>query len=144
MEKAVQSRSRWAFYYDGECGFCATAARRLSWLDLFGGVAWIPYQTLEAPPRGLSWDDLGKAAYLDTGRVELYQGFYAVRMLTLRLVPLLVLAPFFWLPGVSHVGVVVYRWVARNRHRFPNCAIPGAENHEGKPTSGGSARDAHD
>ena len=119
MRKTDRARNRWTFYYDGKCDLCSTAAGKFSWMNQFAGVTWVPYQTLVAPPRGLSWDDLEQAAYLDTGRVNLYQGFYAVRMLTLRLIPMLLLAPFLWLPGVSSVGETVYRWVAEHRHKFP-------------------------
>ena len=86
---------RWVFYYDGDCGFCTRVVRALEHLDLSDAVAWVPYQTLDDPLAGLSWDDLDRAAYLDTGKGRLRGGFYAFRMLTLRLVPLLPLPSSF-------------------------------------------------
>jgi predicted DCC family thiol-disulfide oxidoreductase YuxK len=115
----------WIFYYDGVCGFCVRAVRGLSCLDLRNLVTWTPYQSLESPPRGLTWDDLNTAAYLDTGEDHLYEGFYAFRMLTLKLLPLFPLAPLFWLPGAHWPGVALYRWIARNRRRLSACRIPG-------------------
>jgi hypothetical protein len=89
-------------------------------------MTWLPYQDLETPPHGLSWEDLDRAAYLDDpGQGRLYEGFYAFRMLTLRLIPLLPLAPLFWFPGVHLVGVAIYRWVARNRSHLSTCRLPG-------------------
>jgi len=117
-------RHKWGFYYDGDCEFCARVVRALFRIDFLGRIRWIPYQTLEKPPDGLSWGDLDIAAYLDTGEHRLHQGFYAFRMLTLRLRPLLPLAPVLWFPGVNLVGAPVYRWVARNRHRLSRCRIP--------------------
>ena len=116
-------RHKWFFYYDGNCAFCGLVIRGLSRCDFFGRVTWIPYQTLAKPPGGLSSVDLDTAVYLDTGQDRFLVGYYAFRRLTLRLVPLLPLAPVLWFPGVNIVGVVVYRWVARNRHRLSRCQI---------------------
>ena len=110
-------RHRRVLYYDGNCGLCARTVRWLSRLDLFGQVTWTPFQSLNEPPYGLSWDDLDRAAYLDTGQGHLYEGYYAFRKLSLRLIPLLPLAPVLWLPGMGLAGEVAYRWVAGNRYR---------------------------
>jgi predicted DCC family thiol-disulfide oxidoreductase YuxK len=118
-------KDKWVFYYDGECGFCIRAVGWLYRLDLFKAVDWIPYQSLDRPPQGLTWDDLEAAAYLDTGEGRLHRGFYAFRMLTLKLPPLVPLAPLFWLPGAHLPGVALYRWIARNRHHLSACRIPG-------------------
>ena len=48
-------------------------------------MTWTPYQSLEPPPHGLSWDDLDRSAYLVTGNGRLHEGFYVFRMLALRL-----------------------------------------------------------
>lgn len=111
------------FYFDGDCGFCGWIVGRLARIDFFRQVSWTPYQSLEEPPTGLTWADLDRSAYLETGRGRLYQGFYAFRMLSLRLVPLLPLAPILWVPGVNLAGVAVYRWVARNRYRLSRCRV---------------------
>jgi predicted DCC family thiol-disulfide oxidoreductase YuxK len=94
-------------------------------MDLLGGIEWNPCQALERPPQGLAWHDLDRAAYLDTGQGRLHEGFYAFRMLTLRLLPLIPLAPIFWFPGMNLVGEAVYGWVARNRYRLSGCRRVG-------------------
>ena len=123
-KKGGRHVNEWVFYFDGDCGLCTKVVRWLSRTDFFDQIRWIPYQTLEEPPGGLSWDDLDTAAYLDPGQNrKIHQGFYAFRQLTLRLLPLLPLVPILWFPGVSLAGVVAYRWVARNRHRLSRCQI---------------------
>ena len=117
----MRNERRWVLYYDGDCGFCGRVKRWLSRMDFFGGIEWNPYQGLERPPQGLSWNDLDRAAYLDAGQGRLIEGFYAFRMLTLRLLPLIPLAPILWFPGVNLVGETVYRWVARNHYRLSSC-----------------------
>ncbi len=122
-EKEALRRHRWIFYYDGNCGFCTRVVQGLSRIDPFRQVQWIPFQSLEEPPQGLSWEDLDRAAYLDTGRGCLHEGFYSFRMLTLKLLPLVPLAPVFWFPGMNLLGTAVYRWIARNRYRISRCQV---------------------
>lgn len=133
-ENKLPDRRKWVFYYDGDCGFCTGVVRSLSRADFWHVLEWMPYQKLDEPPAGLSWDDLDSAVYLDRGQGRLHQGFYAFRMITLRLLPLIPLAPFFWFPGVSLAGVPVYRWVAKNRYKISGCRIPGLSGgRRGKP-----------
>ena len=112
---------RWGVYYDGDCGLCDRVKRWLSRIDFFDAIEWTPYQALEKLPLGLSWDDLERAVYLDTGQGRLYKGFYAFKMLTLKLLPLIPLVPIMWFPGMNLVGEAIYSWVARDRHRFSGC-----------------------
>ena len=128
MEDAT-GKAAWTFYYDGECGFCTLSVRILAIADLFRRVNWTAFQELPEPPQGLTWEDLDAAAYLDvvqrvalphgTGkRSRRYRGFYAIRMLALRLPPLFPLVPLLWLPGVNKLGEAAYAWVAANRYRI--------------------------
>ena len=121
-----KGQRRWVFYYDGQCRFCTRTVKILAALDFLRQLTWKPFQDLEAPPGHLTWEDLDREAYLATGAIEnlgdcsghLYGGFYAFRMLSLRLLPLMPLVPLLWLPGVNRLGEVTYRWVACNRYRF--------------------------
>ena len=136
IERKRSNEKRWVCYYDGDCGFCTRTAKYLSRLDFLSQVSWTPYQSLSSPPDGLSWADLDSAAYLVPGQGRLHSGFYAFRMLTLRLLPLMPLAPILWLPGVNRLGVVVYRWIAGNRYHLSGCRAPGLR---AKPPSEPSA-----
>ena len=106
---------QWLCYYDGDCGFCSGVVHLLSSLDIFSRVAWVPYQSLEEPPAGLSWEDLESAVYLERGQGRFYRGFYAFRMLALGIPPLAPLLALLWLPGVRFLGVAIYARIARNR-----------------------------
>ena len=120
----------WVFYYDGDCGFCTLSVRFLALMDFFGKVTWNDFRVLPEPPLDLTWDDLDAAAYLEigsksttviegsNGQSRIYRGFYAVRMLTLRLPPLFPLVAVLWLPGVNRIGEAAYAWVAANRYRI--------------------------
>jgi len=130
MKTHPKHKTDWVLYYDGECGLCVRVKNSLARMDFFGRVAWVPSQRLDTPPEGLSWADLRRDAYLKTAQGRLYDGFYAFRMLTLRLPPLMPLAPVLWLPGVAIAGRALYRWVADNRYRFSSrCAVPSDSAH---------------
>jgi predicted DCC family thiol-disulfide oxidoreductase YuxK len=118
-------KSRWVFYYDGECPFCIGSVKWLARMDLLNQIHWVPFQSLAEPPRGLTWEDLEAEVYLDTGGGRLYGGFYAVRMLSLRVLLLLPLAPLLWFPGMQLPGKAVYHWVSTNRHRISQWRAPG-------------------
>ena len=121
----LRNSRKWVCYYDGDCGFCTKVVQGLCWIDFCSRVIWKPFQSLKEPPVGLSWDDLDLAAYLDTRNGRNHEGFYAFRLLTIKLLPLVPLAPFFWFPGATLVGIPVYRLVARNRYRISRCGLPG-------------------
>ncbi len=106
-------------YYDGDCGLCEAIRRWLSRLDFARRIRWIAYQSLQEPPPGLAWADLERAAFLRTPDGRLYEGFYAFRMLSIRLPLLMPLAPLAWFPGIDKLGIRVYGWVAANRRRIP-------------------------
>lgn len=126
----AEGKRRWVLYYDGECGFCTLSVKALALADFFRAVTWTAYQDLAEPPDGLTWEDLDAAAFLEIregspgsgeGLAEgprLYRGFYAFRVLALRLPPLMPLVLLLWLPGVNHLGEWAYRWVAANRYRI--------------------------
>ncbi len=127
MVDAGMNKSQ-VFIYDADCRFCTSLARWLSRADVLQRVIWIPYQSLDTPPPGLSWEDLERSAYLVGGaKGRHYEGFDALRMLTVRLPLLAPLAPILWFPGLRVVGAPAYRWVARNRYRIFGCNVPGSD-----------------
>ena len=115
---------RWAFYYDGDCGMCRRIIAVLSSLDVHRSITWVPFQSLDDPPGGLSWDDLDRSAYFDRGKPPLLAGFHAFKALTLRLPLLWPLAPIFCLPGIARPGEIIYRWIADHRHEISRCKLP--------------------
>ena len=113
------SMQEWILYYDGACKLCITAREWIGKLDFFKVVTWIPYQGLREPPPGLSWSDLDSAAYIyvrTTG--AWYRGFYALKMLSIKLIPLLPFAPLLWLPGAHIIGEATYAWISNHRRAF--------------------------
>jgi predicted DCC family thiol-disulfide oxidoreductase YuxK len=126
--------------WDGECGFCAQAKRQISRFDLDGLFHWVAQQTGIGERWGLSREALANALYtVSGGRIR--SGYDAFRAMAVWLpafwyvaLAAVVVAPrpavlallLFLTPLSNPVGEAVYRWVARNRHRFGDqtCALP--------------------
>ena len=52
---------------------------------------------------------------------KVFRGFFAFRYLFRYLPHTWLISGIFWLPGVSWVGVRIYRWLALNRYRINTC-----------------------
>ena len=113
------------FYYDGECGMCVSFVRLLGRFDGPQRITWTAYQSLDAPPAGLSWDDLDRAAYLMTNSGELHKGYFAIGALLTRIDRLAVVATLMSVPGSSWLGQAIYSIISRNRRRLPFCRTAG-------------------
>ena len=46
------------FYYDGDCGMCLRLVRRLERMDSHSRITWTPYQSLDEPPTGITWEEM--------------------------------------------------------------------------------------
>jgi len=114
-------------YYDGACGLCQGAVRRLRALDWLGRLEFQDLTALSDAelPVDRSAALRGMPARTAGGRVLV--GFPAVR-LALRQTPLgFPLALALHVPGVSHLADRVYRFIAARRARdVTSCALPGA------------------
>ena len=114
----------WTFYYDADCGMCASAVRWLRRFDWRNRLAWTAAQDVVSCPQGLTRDDLERSAYLVCTPGDNYEGFFAFRRLLTALPAFSPLGALMWLPGVRLIGVPVYRWIADNRHRLSGCGVP--------------------
>jgi len=114
--------------FDGDCAFCTSAVNRLKeLLPVFPESS--PWQWLDIDQYGLSNEDVTEYAWVVTSRRQ-FAGHLAGSAL-LRMQPtfgLRFLGHLIATPPVSWVAAIVYRWVARNRHRLPGgtpaCAMP--------------------
>lgn len=115
--------------YDGDCGFCQSSVDRIRSLAA-PALEAVPWQFLPAGTTGEHLERLDREVLLLRGGTVLAGGADAVaRWLgsspsgAARLT-----GAVLRLPGVRLCARLVYRWVARNRHRLPGgtpaCAAP--------------------
>lgn len=108
---------RQTLVYDADCGFCTRSAR---WLEDAGrGVLEaLPWQTLDLDALGLTTQQVTEAAYWVEGDRPIAAGADAIAAALCatrwRLIGRVILCP-----PVQPIAKVVYRLVARNRHRMP-------------------------
>jgi predicted DCC family thiol-disulfide oxidoreductase YuxK len=113
--------------FDDDCGFCTRSVNLFRSLDWFKRFEWLPRHAGDASARfpQVSPDRTSgeMVAVCPDGRTK--GGYYCVRDIMVRLPLTFVPALIMYVPGVPLIGVPVYRWIARNRHRFGGgaCAV---------------------
>ncbi len=112
--------------YDGLCPVCRRAVRVLASLDIFRRLEFRDFRRLDVAEYNSSHDqrltpgDLEQEMYV-VWRGRAYGGFYAYRAMAVGIPLFWPLVPGLFLPGISRLGVSVYRYVARRRSRLLKC-----------------------
>lgn len=115
--------------FDGDCGFCTTSAR---WAERRFDIEHVePWQSLDLEAFGITSQECERAAQYVRRDGRVFAGELAFAEALIEhggrwgRVGRLMRAP-----GVRQLGGVVYRLIARNRHRLPGstdaCRIPQA------------------
>lgn len=114
--------------FDGDCAFCSASVRvGQRWIKRMPVVQ--PYQFTDLVALGLTAEQCNEAVQFVAADGRVHAAHDAVSML-LRGAGKgwWVLGSLMRLPGVHWFSGVVYRWVARNRHRLPGgtaeCTLP--------------------
>lgn len=115
LPTTIKIPGQWILYYDGSCSLCINISRVISTLDIFNTIIWTPYQSLIVAPHNLSMRNLHGYVYLETDSGIFYKGFYAFRMLSLRVPAMMPLSLFMWIPWINVIGEHIYSYISRNR-----------------------------
>lgn len=114
--------------YDGDCAFCTSSVR---WAQrVIGRMPRAePYQIADLGALGLTVEECAAAVHYVARDHQVYTAHDAVSALLLGAGGgWWMLGALMRLPGVHWLGGLVYRWVARNRHRLPGgtaaCELP--------------------
>ena len=132
--------------YDGDCAFCTRCAR-LAERRVATSAMIIPWQSADLEELGIDAGEVSQAVvWLSNGPDSTRDRFrhggpgiaggvghmagpraIAALLGSSRSIPQRAAGWLLDLPGVRHLAWIVYRWVARNRHRMPGgtpqCAI---------------------
>ena len=125
-KRALSRRASIEVLYDGQCPLCRRTVRIFRALDLFEQLRYTDFRQMnvEAYNRqynlNLTLTDMDREMYvLDRGRP--YVGFYAYRLMGLRVPALWPIVPWLFIPGITHIGIAVYRYIARERLKLLRC-----------------------
>lgn len=116
---SVEQLSLPVLVFDGDCAFCSSSVRVAQrWIRRMPVV--VPYQRAPLERLGLTAEQCAAAVQYVARDHRVHSAHDAVSVL------LLAAGKGWWflgaalrLPGVHWFSGVVYRWVARNRHRLP-------------------------
>ena len=109
--------------YDGDCGFCQRVVDLIKKFDWLRKFDFIPFQNEEVFKdfNELTSEMCQKEIFLckinKNGR-KYFPGYDAFKMMTLFVPITMLFSWFFFLPGVVQLGRIVYKIVAKNRHRI--------------------------
>jgi predicted DCC family thiol-disulfide oxidoreductase YuxK len=134
--RLLASRGPLQVLYDGLCPFCCRTVRLLNHLDLFSRLEFLDFRRLDLNEYNrrhslnLAVKDVEEEMYVISQR-KACRGFYGYRRVALALPPLWPVVPWLFLPGVSLLGAIAYRFIARNRQKLlwcdSHCSVQPAE-----------------
>ena len=109
--------------YDGDCGFCQSTVnliKRIDWLHKFKFVPFQSEKILKTFSE-LTTEMCQKEIFLVKvygNKKKYFPGYDAFKMMMLFIPVTMVFSWFFFLPGVVQLGRIIYKIVAKNRHRI--------------------------
>ena len=116
----IGARDRDYLLFDGDCGICSYWAESVKRRDRKGRFEVEPYQlsSEEALLRaGLSYEKCARKAWVVSRSGRRYGGAFAVNYVWLAFFPWTILALIFYIiPLCLVLEIVVYYFIARNRH----------------------------
>lgn len=116
--------------YDGQCTFCRASVRLITMLDWKRCIEPVDLhasaQRIAERASHLTREQMLTAIHLIAPGGDIVGGFFAMRRLAQYLPFMWLLLPMLYLPGMSIVGPVVYREIARRRYGLVKCTPDGA------------------
>ncbi|MFE8703330.1 thiol-disulfide oxidoreductase DCC family protein [Cytobacillus sp. FJAT-54145] len=106
--------------YDGKCSLCKESKKIFQKLDVLNQVEWISLQQYNEENGECDFHpvELRKELHLLLPSGKALKGFFAVRSVLLRSPYSFVFALPLYIPFVHLIGSPIYRWIAKNRHKF--------------------------
>ena len=118
--QAVQRKSSaLTFYYDGECPLCVRVVIFLKHFDFLGAISYRSVQQIGAEDTGITDidnEELLLNIYGKTKSGKILKGIDVYRYAFIRMPLLFWIGILLYVPGIYHIGNLVYGWVAANRN----------------------------
>lgn len=114
--------------YDGDCAFCTSSVRFIE-TRMRRHPRVEPWQRLDLTEYGISQDQCESAVqFVDIDRRVHSAETAVARVLIHGGRGWALIGRMILVPGIRHLAAVVYRWIAKNRHRLPGgtaqCSLP--------------------
>lgn len=105
--------------YDKTCSLCKESKRifqKLDWLKLINWISLQEYEHFDEVK--IDSKSLRRELHIITPNGKILKGFYAVRHLILHFPVTALFGALLYMPFTPIIGKPVYRFIAKNRHRF--------------------------
>lgn len=122
LKRAINSRMRHPIIvlYDGSCRLCRRSAFALAMLDAFSHLHLVDFRDASAKKNiapHLSESQLDLAMHILLPDHSVRTGFDAFSFMSWHLPALWPAAPFLYIPGISHLGRLLYARIAQTRQK---------------------------
>lgn len=108
--------------FDGDCGICSWSAQQAPKIDRRKLFVVQPYQSIaetELQNFGITYDQCDKKVHVIARSGKVYRGAFGVNYFCWQFWPWKLLVVLIYaIPIVLVAELIVYAWVARNRHRL--------------------------
>ncbi|MBY0124180.1 thiol-disulfide oxidoreductase DCC family protein [Bacillus sp. S/N-304-OC-R1] len=106
--------------YDETCSLCKESKQIFKKIDWLRKIEWVSLQDYERKNQLISFDrtSLRRELHIITSNGKVLKGYNAVRHLLLLSPPASLFGFFLYIPGMSFLGDPLYKWIAKNRHKF--------------------------
>jgi len=131
MSDATTHPASDTLYYDGQCGLCARSAALLRALDWLRRLRFVDMGRTDPSNLPIAYERALEAIPMRTRDGRTLVGYEAMRRALVQTPLGFLPSLLMYLPGISHVGRRVYRWVAANRPRNA-CAVDLSEGESSK------------
>ena len=116
-------KSSYFVIYDGDCGFCQRVVELIKKFDWLQKFKFIPFQDEKTFKifEELTSEMCQKEIFLchvNKNSRKYFPGYDAFKIMTLFVPVTMLFSWFFFLPGIVQFGRMIYKIVARNRHRI--------------------------
>ncbi|MFN8165969.1 MAG: DCC1-like thiol-disulfide oxidoreductase family protein [Bacteroidia bacterium] len=114
----VTSPPVFRFYYDAECPLCVRTKIVVGHFDLFKRIDFVRVQSAfgnDDRIKSISYDDLLNDIHGVDRNGKIHKGFYAYRAALSAMIWAKPISWLLYIPGVTHLGKIVYGFIARNR-----------------------------
>lgn len=110
-------------FYDGDCAMCKAMAASWSARDTPNSIEFLAFQGVDLGPIDprLNNQDCERAMHLLTGDGRLFVGYDAVVKILSYLPRYRFIERYLRLPGVTNIGRLIYRQIAKRRKRKFHC-----------------------
>ena len=105
--------------YDKTCSLCKESKRIFQKVDWFKQIKWISLQEYGENIRvKIDSKSLRREIHIITPSGKILKGFYAIRYLFVHFPVTSLFGILLYIPFAPIIGEPVYRFIAKNRHRF--------------------------